>query len=48
MRPGARWPSAAALMPSSVGVRVCTGTTADPTCRFRLCAAMVAITAMAS
>src|SRR5207248_2551044 len=28
-RPGARWPSVAALMPSSVGVRVCTGPRAE-------------------
>ena len=47
-RPGARWPSVAALMPSSVGVRVCTGTTAEPTFSRVLRARIVAMTAMAS
>ncbi len=47
-RPGAKCASAAALCPSTTGVRVCTGTTAHATCIRRVRLAIIVITVKAS
>jgi hypothetical protein len=47
-RSGAMWLSVAAVWPSTTGVRVCTGTTAEPTCRRAVWVAIIVMSVIAS